>query len=154
MACIQNQHTYTFKNCKGGTVMDLSGGDNYSIIGYHDDNGPNQAWTFQNNGDHWVIKSAGADKYLGIEGDVDGAADGAKVVAVSSPAKWDINDSDVQGVQGIRILLHGKQFSVDLSTTEMRQKAHQSNFGPGGAVPIRFGRLSSANSILFHLTTS
>ncbi|KAG2071273.1 ricin B-like lectin [Suillus decipiens] len=115
MACIQNQHTYTFRNCKGGTVMDLSGGDNYSIIGYHDDNGPNQAWTFQNNGDNWVIKSAGADKYLGIEGDVNSAGDGAKVVAVSSPVQWDINDSDVQGVQGIRIMLHGKQLSVDLS---------------------------------------
>ncbi|KAG2357979.1 carbohydrate-binding module family 13 protein [Suillus spraguei] len=115
MACIQNQHTYILKNCKGGTVMDLSGGNNYSIIGYHDKNGLNQAWTFQNNGDHWVIKSAGADKYLGIEGSVGDAGDGTKVVAVSSPAKWDIQDSDVQGAQGIRILVHGKRFSVDLS---------------------------------------
>ncbi|KAG2357978.1 hypothetical protein BDR07DRAFT_1612179 [Suillus spraguei] len=87
MACIQNQHTYILKNCKGGTVMDLSGGDNYSIIGYHDDYGLNQAWTFQDNGDHWVIKSAGADIYLGIEGSVGDAGDGTKVVAVSSPAK-------------------------------------------------------------------
>jgi hypothetical protein len=30
MARIENQHTYTLKNSKGGTVVDLSGADNYS----------------------------------------------------------------------------------------------------------------------------
>ncbi|KAG1769959.1 carbohydrate-binding module family 13 protein [Suillus placidus] len=115
MACIQNQHIYTLRNCQGGTVADLSGGDNYSIIGYHDHNGPNQAWIFQHDGDGWFIKSVGADKYLGIEGELDDAGNGTKVVAVSSPFKWDVKDSDVEGVQGIRILLHGKHFCVDLS---------------------------------------
>ncbi|KAG1729440.1 carbohydrate-binding module family 13 protein [Suillus lakei] len=115
MSCIQNQHIYTLRNCQGGTVADLSGEDNYSIIGYHSHNGPNQAWIFQNDGDGWSIKSVGADKYLGIEGDVDGAGNGTKVVAVSSPFKWDVKDSDVEGVEGIRILVHGKKLSMDLS---------------------------------------
>ncbi|KIK38403.1 carbohydrate-binding module family 13 protein [Suillus luteus UH-Slu-Lm8-n1] len=115
MACIQNQHIYTLRNCQGGTVIDLSGGDNYSIIGYHDHNGPNQAWIFQQEHNGWFIKSVGADKYLGIEGEVEDAGNGTKVVASSTPCKWDVTDSDVEGVSGIRILLHGKKFSVDLS---------------------------------------
>ncbi|KAG2136610.1 carbohydrate-binding module family 13 protein [Suillus bovinus] len=115
MACIQNQRIYTLRNCQAGTVLDLSGADNYSIIGYHDHNGPNQAWIFQENGDGWFIKSVGTDKYLGIEGDVDDAGNGSRIVAVPSPCKWDVRDSDVEGAQGIRMLLHGKKFSVDLS---------------------------------------
>jgi hypothetical protein len=30
MARIENQHTYSLKNCYGGTAVDLSGDDNYS----------------------------------------------------------------------------------------------------------------------------
>ncbi|KAG1828206.1 carbohydrate-binding module family 13 protein [Suillus variegatus] len=117
MACIQNQRIYTLRNCQGGTVIDLSGGDNYSMIGYRDHNGPNQAWIFRHDHDDdtWSIKSVGADKYLGIEGDVNDAGNGTRVVAVSFPFKWDIKNSDMEGVEGIRILLHGHKFSVDLS---------------------------------------
>ncbi|KAG1824876.1 ricin B-like lectin [Suillus subaureus] len=115
MSCIQNQSIYTLRNCQGGTVIDLSGGDNYSIIGYRDHNGPNQAWIFQQADNGWFIKSVGADKYLGIEGDVNDAGNGTRVVAVPSPVKWDIKDSDMEGVEGVRILLHDKKFSVDLS---------------------------------------
>ncbi|KAG2071269.1 hypothetical protein BDR04DRAFT_1075821 [Suillus decipiens] len=116
MSRIQNQHTYTLRNYKGGTVIDLSGADNYSIIGYHNHNGLNQAWTFEHYGDHWIIKSAGGnDKFLGIEGDVNNAGDGTKLVAVSFPVRWDVENSDIEGVEGIRILLHGTRFSVDLT---------------------------------------
>ncbi|KAG1750684.1 hypothetical protein EDD22DRAFT_916284 [Suillus occidentalis] len=87
--------------------MDLSGGNNYSIIGYHDHNGPNQAWIFQQEDNGWFIKSVGADKYLGIEGDAEDAGNGTKVVASSTPLQ-------VGRVSGIRILLHVKKFSVDL----------------------------------------
>ena len=30
MACIQHERIYTLTNCQGGTVLDLSGADNYS----------------------------------------------------------------------------------------------------------------------------
>ncbi|OAX34812.1 carbohydrate-binding module family 13 protein [Rhizopogon vinicolor AM-OR11-026] len=118
MACIQDQHTYTLTNCEGGTVLDLSGGDNRSIIGYHDHGGPNQSWIFQrdDSGDNiWYIKSAGSGQFLGMEGHINDIRDGTKVVAVSSPFRWNIEDSDISGVQGIRILAHGTVFSVDLS---------------------------------------
>ncbi|KAG2122727.1 carbohydrate-binding module family 13 protein [Suillus clintonianus] len=121
MSCIQNGRAYTLKNCQAGTVMDLSGGNNYSIIGYHNNGGLNQLWIFQHirHGDQqgWYIKSAGSDKYLSIEGGIDDAGNGTKVVAVESesPFLWDVKDSDIEGVEGLRILVHGKKFSVDLS---------------------------------------
>ncbi|KAG2135221.1 carbohydrate-binding module family 13 protein, partial [Suillus bovinus] len=112
MSSIQNQHTYTLRNCAGGTVMDLSGRDKYSIIGFNNNNGTNQAWIFQENDDGWFIKSVYNDRYLGIEVD---PAHGTRLVAGPSPCKWDIRDSDVQGFEGIRILLHGQTLSVELS---------------------------------------
>jgi len=118
MACIQHDRIYTLTNCKGGTVLDLSGADNYSIIGYRNHNGPNQSWIFQkddSSDNTWYIKSVGSGQYLGIEGHIDNIRDGTKVVAVDSPFRWHVEDSDIDGVQGIRILAHHTVFSVDLS---------------------------------------
>ncbi|KAG2113302.1 hypothetical protein BD769DRAFT_1673844 [Suillus cothurnatus] len=67
---------------------------------------------FQYDGDGWFIKSVEADKYLGIEGNVDDAGDGSRDVAVPYPFKWDIRDSG--GRRG-RISLHDKKISEDLS---------------------------------------
>jgi hypothetical protein len=50
-------------------------------------------WIFQHEGDGWFIKSVEADKYLGIEGNVNDAGDGSRAVAVPYPFKWDIRDS-------------------------------------------------------------
>ncbi|KAG1794562.1 ricin B lectin domain-containing protein [Suillus plorans] len=114
---IKDQHTYSLKNCRGGTTVDLSGNDNYSIIGFTPHDGPNQAWTFQRDGDKngWFIKSCRTEKYLGIEGN---PQNGLAVVAVSNPFKWDIEDSDVKNAKGIRILVHGTNFSLDLSASD------------------------------------
>jgi hypothetical protein len=113
MARIENQHTYSLKNCYGDTAVDLSGDDNYSIIGYHPHDGSNQAWIFQQDGDQngWFIKSSRSGKYLGIEGSPN---EGAAVVVVSVPFKWDVKDSDVENTKGIRILAHGTNFSLNL----------------------------------------
>ncbi|KAG1760955.1 carbohydrate-binding module family 13 protein [Suillus occidentalis] len=114
MARIENQRTYGLKNCQGGTAVDLSGDDNHTIIGYYPHNGSNQAWIFQQDGDQngWYIKSSRTGQYLGIEGN---AYDGIPIVAVPSPFKWDIRDSDVGSAHGIRILVHGTNYSLDLS---------------------------------------
>ncbi|KIK43193.1 carbohydrate-binding module family 13 protein [Suillus luteus UH-Slu-Lm8-n1] len=115
MARIQNQRAYSLKNCQGGTAVDLSGDDNHSIIGYHPHDGPNQAWIFQQDGDQngWYIKSLRSGQYLGIEGSA--YSSGVVAVAVSYPFKWDVRDSDIEGVHGIRILAHGTNYSLDLS---------------------------------------
>ncbi|KAG1883900.1 ricin B lectin domain-containing protein [Suillus subluteus] len=110
---IADQHTYSLRNRQGGTAVDLSGGDNHSIISYYPHDGSNQAWIFQSDGDDngWFIKSSRSGQYLGIEGSPN---NGTAVVAVPSPFKWDVKVSDVEGVHGIRILIHGTNFSLDL----------------------------------------
>ncbi|KAG1804653.1 ricin B lectin domain-containing protein [Suillus subaureus] len=112
MAYIKNQHAYSLKNSKGGTALDLSGYDGYSIIGFQPHGRSNQAWTFQQDDDKngWFIRSS-SGKYLGIEGNPQA---GAAVVAVSNPFKWDVKDSDIENARGIRILAHGTNFSLDL----------------------------------------
>ncbi|KAG1795919.1 ricin B lectin domain-containing protein [Suillus subaureus] len=113
MARIKNQHTYSLKNCQGGTAVDLSGDDNYSVQGFRPHDGSNQAWIFQQDGDQngWFIKSSHSGKYLGIKGN---PQNGTAVVVIPNPFKWDVKDSDVKSVKGIRILVHGTNFSLDL----------------------------------------
>ncbi|OAX32521.1 carbohydrate-binding module family 13 protein [Rhizopogon vinicolor AM-OR11-026] len=118
MACIQDQHTYTLTNCRGGTVLDLSGADNRSIIGFYANGGSNQSWIFlrdHSGGNNWYIKSARSGQFLGMEGHIDNIRNGTRVIAVSSPFRWNIEDSGIAGVRGIRILAHGTDFSVELS---------------------------------------
>jgi hypothetical protein len=50
-------------------------------------------WMFQYDDNRWFIKSVKADKYLGIDGDVNDAGNGFRDVAVPYPFKWDISDS-------------------------------------------------------------
>jgi len=42
MAHVQNNKVFIIKNVKGGTVVDLSQGDNVTVTGYPLNNGPNQ----------------------------------------------------------------------------------------------------------------
>ncbi|KAG1810882.1 ricin B lectin domain-containing protein [Suillus subaureus] len=136
MARIKNQHTYSLKNCQGGTAVDLSGDDNYSVQGYCPHDGSNQAWIFQQDGDQngWFIKSSHSGQYLGIEGNASG---GTRVVAVPSPFKWDVKDSDVKSAKGIRILAYGTNFSLDL---DYGKSANQTKI-------ILWGSWSGANQI-------
>ncbi|KAG1856787.1 hypothetical protein F4604DRAFT_1590156, partial [Suillus subluteus] len=61
-------------------------------------------WIFQRDGDQngWFIKSSRSGQYLGIEGNAD---NGAKVVAVPSPFRWDVEESDIK-YKGIRCACH------------------------------------------------
>ncbi|KAG1718994.1 hypothetical protein EDB19DRAFT_1635684, partial [Suillus lakei] len=63
----------------------------------------------------WFIKSSRSGKYLGIECS---SNNGTAVIIVSNPYKWDVKDSDVDGVHGIgyAILVHGTNNSLDLSS--------------------------------------
>ncbi|KAJ8597208.1 hypothetical protein M405DRAFT_585995 [Rhizopogon salebrosus TDB-379] len=131
MTSVRDQQTYALTNCQGGTVLDLSGTDHYSIIGYQYHSGTNQQWTFVRADNLWYIMSYGSGQYLGIEGDISNAQNGTKVVAVT----WGVEDSDISGIQGIRVLVHGTNFSLDLNGGN----SADSSFGKGGKVPIRFG---------------
>ncbi|KAN0078019.1 carbohydrate-binding module family 13 protein [Tylopilus felleus] len=137
MACIQANGIYSLTNLKGGTCIDLSGGDNYSIIGYGYHQGPNQSWIFQKaDGDQtYYLKSAGSGQYLAAAGD---PRDGQKVVAGGSPYAWRVEDE--QGVEnGVRLLsANNTNFCADLSD--------HGNSTPGTAVQL-WGRWGGENQV-------
>jgi hypothetical protein len=114
MSCIQQNGIYSLTNLKGGTCIDLSGGDNVSIIGYEFHNGPNQAWKFESAGGDrtFNLRSTGSGQYLSVAGE---PGDGQKVVAAGSPYAWRIDD--VQGTEnGVRLSpASNTNYSVDLS---------------------------------------
>ncbi|EGN97615.1 carbohydrate-binding module family 13 protein [Serpula lacrymans var. lacrymans S7.3] len=112
MASIRSGQIYKCTNVKGGTTMDLSGGDNKSIIGYGFHSGPNQAWIFDQASDNgWTIKSVGSGKYLGIE---ESPRDGLPVVAVSERFEWYIFP-DEEDMTVYRIYVPNTPFNLDLS---------------------------------------
>ncbi|KAI5998559.1 carbohydrate-binding module family 13 protein [Pisolithus orientalis] len=113
MACIQSGGIYALINVKAqNSCLDLSGGDNYSIIGYGYHSGPNQAWMFerQYNG-NYLIRSIGSGLYLNIEGE---PRDGARVVAKPTQFQWHIED-EPSFQQAIRLFVPGTNQNVDLS---------------------------------------
>jgi len=79
--------TYIIVNVKGGTVMDLSAGDNKTITGWVYNGGSNQHWTLNWVGNGWTFRNVNTGTYLGIQGT---PADGLPLVAVSTPFVWDI----------------------------------------------------------------
>ncbi|KAG2354047.1 hypothetical protein BDR07DRAFT_638530 [Suillus spraguei] len=120
--CIENQHAYSLRNCLDDRAVNISGDDNYSIDCSRPLNNYSQAWIFQQDDDKdgWFIKASCSGKYLAIEGDV---ANRTRVVAVSSPFKWDIRDSREKSVEGIRILVHGTNFGLDLENSHSTKQA-------------------------------
>jgi len=111
MVHIQSGGTYQIVNVKSETTLDLSGGDNKSIIGYGWHNGDNQKWIFENNGS-WTIKSAGSGQYLAVEGDPN--RDGVPIIAASDPFQWDIWP-DEKEPDHYRIFAPGTEKNFDLS---------------------------------------
>ncbi|KAF8421350.1 carbohydrate-binding module family 13 protein [Boletus edulis BED1] len=137
MSCIQGNGIYALINVKGGTCMDLSGGDNVSIIGYGFHQGPNQAWIFQNvGGNHtYYLKSAGSGQYLSVAGEL---YDGQRLVASGSPYEWHVEDQ--QGIDsGVRLSPASNiNFCVDL--------ADNGNPTPGTPVQL-WGRWDGQNQV-------
>ncbi|KAJ7599606.1 ricin B-like lectin [Mycena floridula] len=108
---VQSGQTYKLVNVKSSTVvMDLSGTDNRSIIGYPDQDGPNQKWTMAWTGHSWTFRSVSSGLYLNISGQ---PADGTKLVAAPEPCQWDIWH-DESNHDAYRIFIPGTGFNLDL----------------------------------------
>ncbi|KAF5347436.1 hypothetical protein D9756_011108 [Leucocoprinus leucothites] len=88
MSQVTSGQTYRITNVRSGTVVDLSGVDNHTIIGYPYHSGRNQQWTFEWTGHSWTIRSVSSGQYLGVNGT--NYADGTGLVATSTPFEWDI----------------------------------------------------------------
>ncbi|KZP23983.1 carbohydrate-binding module family 13 protein [Athelia psychrophila] len=129
---IVSDKIYRITNVVGETVIDLSGGDNKSIIGYGDHNGPNQRWIFHGDKSGWTIKSAGTGVYLGVDKDYE---NGVAVAGVSSPFHW-LVEKDKENHDAWRISIPGTKFNLDL--------ADHGNKKPGTPVTI-WGHWSGKN---------
>ncbi|KAI0072610.1 carbohydrate-binding module family 13 protein [Panus rudis PR-1116 ss-1] len=115
MAQIQSGATYKLVNAKAHNVLDLSGGDNRSIIGYDWHGGDNQKWQVSQSGSGWVFRNVGTGLYL--RPDIGGgnlAENGTPVIADSEPFEWDIWP-DEQDPSVFRIFVPNTPQNVDLS---------------------------------------
>ncbi len=95
--------TYVLLNARGGTAMDLHGGDNTNVIGYPMHGAQNQQWEFIPSGHGYVIRSVRSSKaghalYLTVEG---GVRNNAPVVASAYPVTWSVEQTE----EGIRWVL-------------------------------------------------
>ncbi|KAF9030288.1 ricin B-like lectin [Hymenopellis radicata] len=102
--------TYKIVNAKSGTVIDLSGVDNKTIIGYPDHNGPNQQWTLNWIGNAWTFRSVSSGLYLGLGG---ASADGTRLLAVSDAVPWHIWHDEVDATS-FRIFAPFTNYNLDL----------------------------------------
>ncbi|KAM5545830.1 hypothetical protein V8D89_000868 [Ganoderma adspersum] len=105
--------TYVLLNARGGTAMDLHGGDNTSVIGYPMHGSQNQQWEFIPSGHGYVIRcvrpsKAGHALYLTVE---DGVRNNAPVVASAYPVAWNVEQTE----EGIIISWPNSNFVFDLA---------------------------------------
>ncbi|KAG6844367.1 hypothetical protein H0H87_007443 [Tephrocybe sp. NHM501043] len=107
---VQSGNVYTITNAKSGTVIDLSGEDNRSIIGFPGYGTPNQQWKLEWTNIGWTFQSVGSGQYLGIDGS---NTDGTRLVAVSNPFGWHIWHDEVDP-STYRIFVPNTEFNIDL----------------------------------------
>ncbi|KAI9439148.1 ricin B lectin domain-containing protein [Lactarius indigo] len=85
---IKSGQRYKITNQKTKLVLDLSGINNKSIIGYNFHGGANQQWLIEKQvNSQYTIRSLGHQKYLSIEETPD---NGAHLVGLDKPQFWDI----------------------------------------------------------------
>ncbi|KXN92490.1 hypothetical protein AN958_07437 [Leucoagaricus sp. SymC.cos] len=109
---IQPGRRYRLTNVKTtDNVLDLSGADNRSLIGYAWNGGDNQKWLFERNNDGWTIRNVATGLYASI----DSHSNGAKVVGRQEPFTWHIWHAENGNNQQFRISVPNVKKSLDLS---------------------------------------
>ncbi|KAF8269117.1 hypothetical protein EI94DRAFT_1038863 [Lactarius quietus] len=92
---IKSGQRYKITNEQAKLVVDLSGGDGKSIIGWTFHDGENQQWITEKQYDgKWTIRSVGPQKYIAF---VNTPENGTALVGLDEPQLWDIkilNSSD------------------------------------------------------------
>ncbi|KAI0699026.1 carbohydrate-binding module family 13 protein [Cytidiella melzeri] len=126
MSGLNSGSIYKFVNAKAGNVMDLSGSDNRSCIGYDWHGGDNQKWRLEKlrDGPGWVVQNVRHGGYLSI---TENLVDGVSVVCSSDPTQWDIQ-TDEQDSSVYRLNVLNTRMSLDL--------ADHGNPTPGTAVTL------------------
>ncbi|KAH9161592.1 ricin B-like lectin [Lactarius sanguifluus] len=112
---IQSGKRYKITNKESRLVVDLSGADNRSILGYAYHGGGNQQWIIdRQDNDQWTIRSADHHKYLGVETTPE---NGIQLVGLNEPQSWNIEILPFSGEAGPVVKLgqwrHGTFFVAD-----------------------------------------
>ncbi|KAI0300009.1 ricin B lectin domain-containing protein [Multifurca ochricompacta] len=107
---------YKITNVQTSTVVDLSGVDNKSIIGWGWHGGDNQRWILEqkpeDNG-QWSIRSVKFNnKYIGFEGDAD---DGKRLVVTDRRQLWDIYPEGQGGLAKLKLWVPSSLLVADLT---------------------------------------
>ncbi|KAL4066541.1 carbohydrate-binding module family 13 protein [Scleroderma citrinum] len=112
MARIQSGARYVLLNVKAPeSCLDISGGDNRSLIGYPPHGGLNQQWEFHRVSRNIFRIRSGTGLFLGIDGR---AINGTRVVAGEEEYVWYVQDEpNFPGT--IRLFVPDTRMNVDLS---------------------------------------
>ncbi|KAF8881705.1 ricin B-like lectin [Gymnopilus junonius] len=109
---VNSGSTYLITNVKAGTAMDLSAGDNTTVLGWPvngDGGSANQHWAMNWTGQRWTFQNIYTGKFLTAVG----TADGSNITASDVPFGWDIwpdeNDSNT-----FRIFVPATHENLDL----------------------------------------
>ncbi|KAG7085432.1 hypothetical protein E1B28_002993 [Marasmius oreades] len=110
---IQGNGTYRIVNAKSQTLLDLSQGDQRSIIGWPRNDAANQHWTLLWAGNAWHIQSPSNGLYLGLGGSGT-PGDGVPLIATAEPTTgWDIWQDNVNP-EAYRIFIPNTFLNWDL----------------------------------------
>ncbi|KAF9032392.1 carbohydrate-binding module family 13 protein [Panaeolus papilionaceus] len=133
---VRSGNRYFIRNVKGGTVIDLSGADNKSIIGYPHNGGENQQWALDEVDGGWYIRSATDGRFLAVDGT---PRDSASVIVRHEPYIWHIwGDESV--ANGVRICVPETRENVDLTNYGSKE--------PGTPIAI-WGHWAADNQIWY-----
>uniref|UniRef100_A0A8H7XN36 Ricin B lectin domain-containing protein n=1 Tax=Psilocybe cubensis TaxID=181762 RepID=A0A8H7XN36_PSICU len=110
-ANVQSGNRYVLVNKKGKTVVDLSGTDGRSVIGWERHNGENQQWEVIEVNGGWNLKNVGTGKYLSLGC---GIKNGGSVVGSDEPFTWQITQ-DSEDCNGLRVKVPNTNKDLDLS---------------------------------------
>ncbi|KAH8111572.1 ricin B lectin domain-containing protein [Phellopilus nigrolimitatus] len=103
---------YIMRNFRSNSVIDLSGADSKTIIGFPWHGHENQQWEFDRLGDGWYIRSVHTGGYLTIE---KGMGNGFPVVANNYPVSWVVEHDETKPNDEVyRILWPNSSFGFDL----------------------------------------
>ena len=138
--------TYVLLNARGGTAMDLHGGDDTNVIGYPMHGNQNQQWEFIPSGHGYVIRcvrssKAGHALYLTVEG---GVRDNAPVVASAYPVAWNVEQTE-DGIRCAGLGIAMAEIEADaLACTEYRGRTRTScSTSPTGETALLVRRYDS-----------
>ncbi|KAF4621987.1 hypothetical protein D9613_009502 [Agrocybe pediades] len=131
---IASGNRYVIVNTKSQTVMDLSGADSVSVIGWSRHGAENQQWEITFAGNGWHIKNVATGKYLRHEG---GNQNGSRLIADQEPFVWHIWP-DTHEITAGRIVVPSSSLNVDL--------ADKGNLAPGTPIQI-WGRWDGKNQV-------